>query len=181
MQGCLACEHGINVSLVRKHTFDCILLPSLLTDSLWTVKFDADGRVLKRHEHEDDVDHREFKRVPIQLANILTGDTVVKCAKLFDTPPSSSSSHEVAPNLHGSLSEDEDPATREHAVKKYRADADMEISAIEVLTNVKLEVDRALDTANQTLHRLLGEIPLESEVVTKAAKTQQHQRRASLH
>ena len=66
VQGCLACERGINVSLVRKHTFDCrqTLLPSLLTDSLWTVKFDADGTVLKRHEHEGDVDHREFKRVP---------------------------------------------------------------------------------------------------------------------
>ena len=65
MLGCSACEHGINVNLGRKHTFECrqTFLPSLVTDSLWTVKFDADGKVLKRHEHEDDVDHRDSKRV----------------------------------------------------------------------------------------------------------------------
>ena len=40
----------------------------------------------------------------------------------------------------------------------------MEISAVEALTNAKLEVDRALDKANKTLHRLL------SEAVTKAAE-----------
>ena len=43
----------------------------------------------------------------------------------------------------------------------------MEISAIEALTNAKLEVDRALDKANRTLHRLLEEIPLESEAAPK--------------
>ena len=32
----------------------------------------------------------------------LTDDTEAKRAKLFDTPSSSSSSHEVAPNLHDS-------------------------------------------------------------------------------
>ena len=46
----------------------------------------------------------------------------------------------------------------------------MEGSVIEALTNAKLEVDRALDTANKTLHRLLEDIPLESEAVTKAAE-----------
>ena len=35
--------------------------------------------------------------------------------------------------------------------------------------NAKLEVDRALDTANKTLHRLLKEISFESEADTKAA------------
>ena len=44
----------------------------------------------------------------------------------------------------------------------------MEISSIEALTNTKLKVDRAQDTANNTLHRLLEEIPFESEAVTKA-------------
>ena len=63
-----------------------------------------------------------------------------------------------------------DPETRESVLKKSRVDADMEISAIEPLTNAKLEVDRALDKANKTWHRLLEEIPLESEAVTKAAK-----------
>ena len=48
-------------------------------------------------------------------------------------------------------------------MKNSRVDADMEISAIEALTNANLEVDRALDKANKTLHRLLEEIPLESE------------------
>ena len=60
VQGCQACGHGINVSLSRKHTFDCRqpILPSLVTDSLWTVKFDADGKVLKHREFENDDDHR---------------------------------------------------------------------------------------------------------------------------
>ena len=37
VQGCLACEHGINVSIGRKHTFACrqTILPSLVTDSMW--------------------------------------------------------------------------------------------------------------------------------------------------
>ena len=48
--------------------------------------------------------------------------------------------------------------------------ADMEISSIEALTNTKLKVDRALDTANKTLHRLLEEILFESEAVTKATE-----------
>ena len=55
-------------------------------------------------------------------------------------------------------------------MKKPRVDTDMEISAIKTLTNGKLEVDRTLDKANKTLHRLLEEIPLESEAVTKAAE-----------
>ena len=46
----------------------------------------------------------------------------------------------------------------------------MEGSVSEALTNAKLEVDRALDTANKTLHRLLEEIPHESGAVTKAAE-----------
>ena len=55
-------------------------------------------------------------------------------------------------------------------MKKSRVDADMEISATGALTNAKLEVDRALDKANKTLHRLLEEKPLESDAVTKAAE-----------
>ena len=47
--------------------------------------------------------------------------------------------------------------------------------------NTKLEVDRALDKANKTLHRLLEEMPLESEAVTKAAGLNSSQRQASLH
>ena len=87
---------------------------------------------------------------------------------MFDTPSSSSSCHSVAPNLHDSSGGIEDPETRERAMN--RADADMEISAIEALTNSKLEVDRAKDTAFKTLHRLLEEIQLESEAVTKTAE-----------
>ena len=30
-------------------------------DSLWTTKFDADGKVLKRHEHDGDVEHKDIK------------------------------------------------------------------------------------------------------------------------
>ena len=83
-------------------------------------------------------------------------------------------------HLHDSSGKTEDLETRESAMKKSRVDADMEISATEARTDAKLEVDRALDTANKTLHRLLEEIPLESEAGTNAAD-QQHQRQASLH
>ena len=55
-------------------------------------------------------------------------------------------------------------------MKKSRVGADMEISSTEALRNAKLEVDRALDKANKTLHRLLEENPLESDAVTKAAE-----------
>ena len=93
-------QQWLHVNLGRKHTFECrqTILPSLVTDSLWTVKFDAAGKVLKRHEH-DDVDHRDPKRVrfthkqPDKRADMeLTDDTVAKRAKLFDT---SSSLHEA--------------------------------------------------------------------------------------
>ena len=111
----------------------------------------------------------------------LTDDTVAKRAKLSDTPSSSSSSHDIAPNLHDSSSEVDDPETRESVVKKSGADGEMEISTIEALTNAKLEVDRALDKANKTLHRLLEEIPLESKAVTKAAELNSIRDKASLH
>ena len=69
VQGCLACAHGINVNLGRKHSAECrqTILPSLVTDNLWKVTFAADGKVLKRHEDEDVVvvDHRDSKRVRI--------------------------------------------------------------------------------------------------------------------
>ena len=68
------------------------------------------------------------------------------------------------------VKEVDDPETRQNVMKKSRVDADMEISATEALTNAKLEVDRALDMANKTLHRLLEEISLECEAVTKAAE-----------
>ena len=69
MQGCLACEYGINVSHGRKE------------------------KVLKRHEHEDDTDNRDSKRVrfthkqPDTRAELeMTDDTVAKRATLLDTP-----------------------------------------------------------------------------------------------
>ena len=71
-------------------------------------------------------------------------------------------SHEFAPMLHNSYGVDESAETRESVIKKRRVDDDMEISAIETLTNAKLEVDRALHTANKTLHRLLDECTHES-------------------
>ena len=141
------------------------------------MKFYVDGKVLKRHEHEDDLDHRDSKRVrfthkqPDKRADLeLTADTVAQRATLFGTPSSSSSSHEVAPNSHDSSGGIEDPETRESTLMKSRVDADMDISAIEALTDAKLEVDRALDTANKTLHRLLEDIPQESDAITKAAE-----------
>ena len=103
----------------------------------WTVKFDADGKVLKRHEREDGGDHRDPNRVgcthkqPDKRVDLeLTDDTISKRVQLFDTP---SSRHELVPNLHDSSGETEYPETRGSAMKKSRVDADMEISAVEAL------------------------------------------------
>ena len=86
----------------------------------------------------------------------LTDDAASKRAELCDTPSSSSpSSHEIPPKLHVSSGGVGDSEMRESVTKEPRVDTDMEISAIETLTNAKLEVDRALDRANKTLHRLL--------------------------
>ena len=108
---------------------------------MWTLKYDADGKVLKRHEHDDDVDRRDSKRVrfthkqPGKLADMeLTDDTAAKRAKLFDTPSPNSASHEVAPNLLESTGETEHPET---------------------------QVGSRSITANNTLHRLMEEISLE--------------------
>ena len=99
VQGGLACEHGINVNLGRRHTVQCrhTTLPSLVSDSLWTVKFDAHGTVLKRHDREDELDTRNPQRVrwthkqPDKRTDLgTTDDTVAKRAKLSE-PPSSSS------------------------------------------------------------------------------------------
>ena len=148
VQGCSACERGINVHLSRKHTLESrqTILPSLVTDSLWTVKFDTDGRVLKRREHEGDVEHGDSKRVRCTQTHKqldkraymeLTDDTVAKLAKLFDSPSSSSSSHWTSASLHDSSGEVEDLETRESVMKKSRVDAEVEISAVEALTNAK--------------------------------------------
>ena len=166
VQDCLACEYGINVNLGREHTFQCrqTILTSLVIGSSWMVKFDAVGEVLKRHEHGDDVGHRDSKRVrfthkqPDKRPDMeLTDETMAKGAKLFDTSSSSSSlssssssSDEVALNLHGSSGGIGDPETRESAMKKSQVDAEMEVSATEALTNAKLKGDRALDKANKT-------------------------------
>ena len=71
VRGCLACEHGITVNLGREQSYvdKQKLLPSLVTDSLWTVKFDADGKVMKHHGHDDDGDPRDSERVQFSQAN----------------------------------------------------------------------------------------------------------------
>ena len=98
------------------------------------------AKCCKRHEHESDVEHRDSKRVRFthkqtdKRADMeLTADTVAKRAKLFDTSSSSSSSHEVAPNLHDSSGEIGDPETRESVMKRSRVDAGMESNATEAL------------------------------------------------
>ena len=126
------------------------------------------AKVLKRHEHEGDVEYRDSKRVrfehrqPDKRADMELPMTQLRNVR--------NSSHQIAPNLHCSSGEIGDPGTRESVMKKSRVDADMEISAVEALTHAKLEVDRAQDNANMVLHRLLEEIPFESEAVTKAAE-----------
>ena len=104
---------------------------------------------MKRHAREGDVERVRFThKQPDKRADMeLTDDTAAIRAKLFDTSssPSSSSRHEIAPNLHDSSGEIGNPETRESVMRKSRVDADQEISAIDALTNAKLEVDRALD------------------------------------
>ena len=104
MQGCLACEHGINVNLRRRHTVECrqTTLLSLVTDSLWTVKFDARGTVLKRRDRDDEVATRSQQSVRFAHEQLhertdlgTTDDTVAKRAKMSEAPSSSSSSHET--------------------------------------------------------------------------------------
>ena len=136
---------------------------SLVTDSLWTVKFDGDGKIFKRHEHEDDVEHKDSKRVrlthkqPDKRADMdLTDDTAANRAKFCNTLSFSSSSREVAPNLHGSSGGLGDPETRDSAMKKSRVDADMEISATEALTNAMLGVDRASGHCKRDVAFLAG-------------------------
>ena len=98
---------SMSVSVGNTHLFAVTILPSLVTDSMWTVKFDADGKVLLRYEHEDNDDNRDPKRVRIthkqadKRADLeLADDPVSKRAQLCDTPSSSSSSsREIAPKL----------------------------------------------------------------------------------
>ena len=102
VQGCSACEHGISVNLCQKHTVQRrqTILPSFVTDCLWTVKFGADGKVLRRHDTDDAGDSRDPKRVrfshkqPDKRADTdKTDEKVTKHAQLADSQSSSSSSH----------------------------------------------------------------------------------------
>ena len=130
----LSDEHGINVSIVRKHTFASrqTSLPSLVKDNMWTMKFDADGKVSQRHEHDGDDQHRDPKRVRITHKQTdiradleLTDDAVSHRAKLCDTPSSSSpSSHEIAPKLHVSSGAVEVSEMRERVTKTSRVEAE---------------------------------------------------------
>ena len=156
------------------------------------VKFEADGKVLKRHEHEGEVEHRDSKRVrfthnqPDKRAELeVTDDTAAKRAKLSDSQSSSSSSDipqsEIAPNLHDLSGETGDLVSRENVTKKARVGANMEVGAIEALKNAKQELDRALHCANKTLHRVEEGIPLESEAVNKAAEIRSFQTQEGPH
>ena len=49
--------------------------------------------------------------------------------------------------------------------------ADLEITAIDALTNAKLEVDRALDMASKTLHPLLEEIPVQNSTISETSES----------
>ena len=59
------------------------------------------------------------------------------------------------------------------AAKKARTslDADMEISAIETLSDAMLNTDMALQSANTTLHWTNSEPDIESEAVAKRIRT----------
>ena len=81
------CGEKHNVNLGRKHTVACRLTICFLSKQT-TAKFDADD-MLKRHEHDDDVDPRESKRVrfihkqPDKRAGLeMTDDTATKRSKI---------------------------------------------------------------------------------------------------
>ena len=95
------------MSIFVEDTVECrqTTLPSLITDSLWTVKFDANRIVLQRRDR-DGVDTRSPQRArfthkqPDKRTDMgTTDDTVGKRAKLSEVPSSSSSSHEIVPKL----------------------------------------------------------------------------------
>ena len=95
------------------------------------MKFDADGKVSQRHEHDGDDQHRDPKRVRITHKQTdiradleLTDDAVSHRAKLCDTPSSSSPSHEIAPKLHVSSGEVEDSEIRERGTKTSRVETE---------------------------------------------------------
>ena len=110
-------------------------------------------------DHGDSKCVRFTHKQPDKRADMeLNADTVATRAKLLDTSSSSSSSHDVAPNLYDSSGGIRDSDTGESAMKKSRVDADKEISAIEALTTANLEVHRALDKAHTTFASPAGEI-----------------------
>ena len=98
--------------------------PSLETGSLWTVKSDADGNVLQRHETDDLADPRDSKRVRfthkelVKLADMeITDDTFPNHAKW---PEPQSSSFFQKPS--GSTSSRAKPfASRKHFIQRTRA------------------------------------------------------------
>ena len=55
VQGCLVCEHTLSVVFGRKHTIASTQTdrPTSATESLWTVRFDADVNSLKRTDVDD--------------------------------------------------------------------------------------------------------------------------------
>ena len=135
--------------------------------------------MLKRHD-TDAVDSEDPKRVRVthkqsdkRADSEKTNETVAKRAKLSDSQSSSSSSHflksETAPNTYDSSGEIDDPLTRESVAKNARVGADMDVGAIEVFTNAKLEVGRALG-CRRNVASSAGGSPLESEAVSKAAE-----------
>ena len=105
-----------------------------MTDSLCTVKIDANGTVLQRRDRDDEVDTgspqcvRFAHKEPDKRTDMgTTDDTVAKRAKLSKAPSSSSSSHEIVPKLLDVSGETADGNLGEST----REGADMEISAIE--------------------------------------------------
>ena len=56
---------SMSVSVGNTHLLAVKQFFPLTTDNMWTMKFDADGKVLKRHEHGGDDEHRVPKRVRI--------------------------------------------------------------------------------------------------------------------
>ena len=127
-------------------------------------------RVLKRHEHGCDVrfTHKQLdRRADMELID----DTTAKRAKLFDT--SSSIFFQVTILRRICMFH----LVKSEILRRVKASRRnlkwmliWKFSAIEALTNAKLEVDRTLDKTDNTLHRLLEEIPLECEAITKAAE-----------
>ena len=161
-----AYEHGTSVDLVRKHPIACkqTVHSTRVTDSLWTVRFDADRSSLIRTDVGDARDTSDAKRMRLMRQREETrkdqDDTVNRDAaqRFRETEkPSPSSSSAIPYQVEKPVSIILQHVERDAFVgmsasaadtamkKRTNLDADVEINAIETLSDTKVKVKTAFE------------------------------------